>query len=67
MPVHLKCPFFLIFFKTDNIICVKSECELWSSELGVCSINVGMHGLVSIADAIRGLSEHIKANFPDGI
>lgn len=61
------CPLFLILYKTQNVSCIKELCELWSADLGVCSITVGMHGLVSIADAIRGLSEHIKSNFPDGI
>ncbi|MBA7477065.1 hypothetical protein ES707_12463 [subsurface metagenome] len=61
MPGEKICPLFLIFYKTTNNTCIKSECELWSTETSMCSVAMGMNAILSVADAIRGLSENIKS------
>ncbi len=65
MPDNRTCPFYLIFFKTENVFCNKSECELWSTETSMCSIAMGMNAILSVADALRGISENIKNHFPE--
>ncbi|GAJ12210.1 unnamed protein product [marine sediment metagenome] len=65
MPEGKICPLFLIFYKTSNNTCIKSECELWSTETSMCSIFMGMNAILSVADALRGISENIKTHFPE--
>lgn len=65
MPKEKICPLFLIFYKTTNNTCIKSKCEFWSEPMSMCSIVVGLNGILSISDALRGLSEHIKSSYPD--
>ncbi len=65
MPEGKTCPFYLIFYKEHNDLCTESQCQLWSEDMSMCSIALGMHGILSIADALRGISENIKNHFPE--
>lgn len=57
MSLKRICPFFLIFFKTENINCIMSECELWSEKSCMCSISLVQHRLLSLSDSINRLIE----------
>jgi hypothetical protein len=65
MPENKTCPLFLIFYKGEHTDCIKSECELWSTETSMCSIFMGMNAILSVADALRGISEQIKNHYPE--
>jgi hypothetical protein len=65
MPVDKICPLFLIFYKTENNTCIKSNCEFWSGDMKMCGITLGMLAILSIADALRGISELIKNHYPE--
>ena len=61
MPDEKICPFKLFVASTREKICVKSECQLWSTATEMCSFTLGTQALVSIANAIKGLSENIRS------
>lgn len=61
MPAEKTCPFYLIFYKEEHFLCNESHCQLWSAETQMCSMAMGMNAILSVADAIRGLSENIKS------
>ncbi len=65
MPEGKTCPFYLIFYKEEHHLCNESYCQLWSPETQMCSISMGMNAILSVADAIRGISEHLKSNYPE--
>ncbi len=65
MPEGKTCPFYLIFYKEENHLCNESQCRLWSEETQMCSIAMGMNAILSVADALRGLSEEIKNRYPE--
>ena len=65
MPKEKICPLFLIFYKTTNNTCIKSECQLWSTGTSMCSIAMGMNSILSVADALSGISEQIKNHYPE--
>ena len=61
MPEEKLCPFRFIAPYTMALKCFRIECELWSEEISMCSISLGMNAILSVADALRGISEHIKS------
>jgi len=65
IPESKICPFQPYSIIAFNMICKKSKCELWSTTMSMCSILIGMNALLSIADAVRGLSQSIKDQSPD--
>ncbi len=65
MPEEKTCPFRFIAPYTKVDKCFKSDCELWSTVLSRCSIIIGMNAILSLADAMRGISENIKNHFPE--
>ncbi len=65
MPEDKFCPFCHMFSTEKHPHCKKSECELWSTEMAMCSITVGMLAILNAADVLRGISEQIKNHYPD--
>ncbi len=65
MPEQKTCPFFYVAPYTQSKHCNKLECELWSTEMAMCSITVGMLAILNVADALRGLSEELKSHYPE--
>ena len=61
MTIDKYCPFQIFSNPKVDILCKGSDCELWSPVLDMCSINVGMNAILSLVDAIRGLSDCIKS------
>ncbi len=65
MPLEKTCPFFYVAPYTQSKHCNNSKCQLWSTEIEMCSISMGMNALLSIADAIRALTEELKSHYPE--
>lgn len=61
MPKEKICPFKFIAPYSTVIFCNGSDCQLWSEVMDMCSISLGMNAILSVAEAIRGLSENIKS------
>lgn len=58
------CPFKLTPGYSDPF-CYLEDCQFWSDPMKMCSIVIGLNGILSISDALRGLSEHIKSYSPE--
>jgi len=65
MSLQKHCPFHFFPGVDKETICRKSECELWSTETSMCTISMGMNAILSVADALRGISENIKNHYPE--
>ncbi|MBA7525348.1 hypothetical protein ES705_17499 [subsurface metagenome] len=61
MPIKKLCPFAMHFDKDGITICVKSECELWSTQTSMCIISMGMLAILDVSVALRGISENIRS------
>ncbi|MBA7608983.1 hypothetical protein ES703_16169 [subsurface metagenome] len=65
MPEDKFCPFQQFSNPLLDVICKQSECQLWSEETQMCSISLGMNAILSVSDALRGISTELKDNPPD--
>ncbi len=57
MPEGKICPFFLIFYKEKQHLCIESQCQLWYPAGERCSILAIPEGIYAIADQLVKLNE----------
>lgn len=65
MSVEKICPLFLIFYKTSNNTCVKSEFELWDDDVSHCCIRSFLDLFHYFCNLFLKFTQHNTSHTPE--